>query len=123
MRPAAGTQSVVKATAYFVGIFVGFWGLVFLIAAGAANTLPRLTIGIALLAAGLFIIKFARSKVPEQRIVHQVDLSGDVHAEQLKCKVCGAPLDKDSITVKAGGVFVDCPYCGTHYQIEEEPKW
>ena len=30
---------------------------------------------------------------------------------------------KDSIEVKAGAVFVQCPYCGAGYQMEEQAKW
>ena len=41
----------------------------------------------------------------------------------MTCKNCGGTLERDSIALREGGVFVDCPYCGTSYQIEEEPKW
>jgi uncharacterized Zn-finger protein len=32
-------------------------------------------------------------------------------------------LNKESMEVKLGAVFIDCPYCHSQYQIEEEPKW
>jgi DNA-directed RNA polymerase subunit RPC12/RpoP len=41
----------------------------------------------------------------------------------MKCRNCGAELSRDSIEVKAGAVFVKCPYCGNDYQVTEEPKW
>jgi hypothetical protein len=52
-----------------------------------------------------------------------VDLSGDITPEKLTCKACGAALAKESVEVRAGGIFVSCPYCHTAYQLEEEPKW
>ncbi len=58
-----------------------------------------------------------------QTIVQQIDLTGDLSLEELKCRACGATLSKDNIDVKAGAVVVSCPYCGTSYEIEEEPKW
>jgi hypothetical protein len=56
-------------------------------------------------------------------IVQQIDLPGDLSLEKMKCQSCGATLSKDSITTRAGAVVIDCPYCGTSYEIEEEPKW
>jgi len=43
--------------------------------------------------------------------------------ETLKCEKCGGELTKDSITVKEGAIFISCPYCGSTYQMVEEPKW
>jgi hypothetical protein len=113
----------VKALAYIIGGALGLVGITFLIASAQARTGPRVIIGLVLIAAALFIAALARSKVPDQRIIQQVDLSGDISPEKLTCKACGAPLDKDSVAVRAGGIFVSCPYCKTSYQLEEEPKW
>lgn len=112
-----------KTGAYVLSGFLGLVGLTFLIAAGQSNTLPRVIIGVVLIATAVFIGVIARWKVPDQRIIQQIDLSGDVSAEKLTCESCGAPLEKDTISVKAGAIVVDCPYCGTSYQLEEEPKW
>ena len=112
-----------KTLAYLIGGLLGLVGVIFIIAAGQAKPIPRIVIGLVLLGAGIFVARIARMKVPDQRIIQEIDLSGDVHPEEMKCNACGGPLDKDSISVRAGGIFVDCPYCGTSYQIEEEPKW
>jgi len=109
--------------AYLLSGMVGLLGLIFLIASGQGNTLPRMIIGLVLIATAVVIGAIVRAKLPEQRIIQQIDLSGDVSTEQLTCKACGAPLSKENITVKAGAIIVDCPYCGTSYQLEEEPKW
>jgi len=112
-----------KTASYLIAVVLGLGGLIFLIAAGQSNTMPRAIIGVVLLAAAVFMLFLARSKGPETKITHQIDLSGDVHAEELKCKSCGANLDQKSVTLREGGIFVQCPYCGTSYQLEEEPKW
>ena len=62
-------------------------------------------------------------KAPQKQVVQKIDLSGDVHAEQMSCQACGGKLTSNNVAVKAGAVFVHCPYCGTEYQLEEEPKW
>jgi len=78
------------------------------------------------LAVGVFVfLRIRRSKeaAGPQEIIQKIDLSGDIELEKLKCQSCGAELDKDSITVKEGAIFVSCPYCGAAYQMVEEPKW
>ena len=93
----------------------------------------RLAIGGCLTVVGLLLIAGAgvlmyrsykkhQAEKP-QTIVQQIDLTGDLSLEELKCRACGATLSKDSIDVKAGAVVVTCPYCATSYEIEEEPKW
>jgi len=76
-----------------------------------------------MLGGAAFLVAFGRSKVPETKIIQEIDLSGDVALEEMHCNACGASLDSDSVKVEAGAIFVHCPYCGTSYQIEEEPKW
>jgi hypothetical protein len=112
-----------KTAAYLLSGVVGFLGLIFLIASAQANTLPRLIIGLVLIATAVVIGAIVRAKLPEQRIIQQIDLTGDITPEKLTCNACGAPLSKDSVTVKAGAIVVSCPYCGTSYQLEEAPKW
>ncbi|HUU56662.1 MAG TPA: hypothetical protein VMW93_04915 [bacterium] len=93
----------------------------------------RLGVGVCLNVLGLLLIAGAgvlmyrsykryQAEKP-QTIVQQIDLTGDLSLERLKCQSCGATLAKDNIDVKAGAVVVTCPYCGTSYEIEEEPKW
>jgi transcription elongation factor Elf1 len=77
-----------------------------------------------LIAAGAVVYLFrAKPQVTQSTVVQQIDLSGDVNLETMKCKVCGAPLAKDSLEVKAGAIFITCNHCGSSYQFEEEPKW
>jgi hypothetical protein len=83
-------------------------------------------IGIIALAVGFFIfmrIRRLRATEQPQEIVQKIDLSGDIELETLKCQKCGGELQKDSVSVREGAVFIDCPYCGSAYQMVEEPKW
>jgi len=89
-----------------------------------------ITVGIGLvittLAVGVFVfLRIRRSKAEAQKteIVQKIDLSGDIELAKITCQNCGGELNKDSITVREGAIFVDCPYCGASYQMVEEPKW
>jgi hypothetical protein len=77
-----------------------------------------------LLGGGIAILWIAYKKRDQKiEVVQKVDISGDVDLETLKCRNCGAALDKSAVKVVAGAVMVTCPYCGTSYQIEEKPMW
>ena len=86
-----------------------------------------LLVGIILVGVGVAIVWVVRTRgpAPIQQITQQleVDMPGDTTLETLKCRNCGAQLDKDSVSLAAGAVVINCPYCGTTYQIAEEPKW
>jgi len=41
----------------------------------------------------------------------------------MNCKNCGGALKADNVKMLAGAPTVACPYCGTTYQLTEEPKW
>jgi hypothetical protein len=108
----------------FAGLLVLF-GLLFAAAAVASGIWQRWILAVILAGAGLAVIYFLKMKLPEQRIevTQKIDLSGDVSLEQMHCKNCGAALDSKSVSLQAGAIFVECPYCETSYQIEEAPKW
>jgi len=113
----------VKTASYVLAGLLGLGGLIFLVGAVQGNTLTRIITGVVLIGAAILLSFLGRIKTPQPTVVQQIELPGDLHAEQLKCDACGATLDPESVSVKAGGIFVECPYCGTSYQIEEEPKW
>ncbi len=110
-----------QIASYFIAGLLALGGLTFLIA--PPFSFRRLIVAVGMLAGAAFMVYLARMRTPDTKIIQEIELSGDVHAEQMKCQQCGAPLEKKSIAVRAGGIFVDCPYCGAHYQLEEEPKW
>jgi hypothetical protein len=98
-------------------------------AAGSSQIVSRLIVGVVSLAIGVVIIWVVRTRgpAPVQQITQQVDLQlemgGDVNVEKLKCQSCGAELSKDSVSLVQGAVMINCPYCGSTYQLTEEPKW
>lgn len=112
-----------KIASYIIAALLAILGFIFL--TGSQGQIIRLVIGLVLFVAAGAVIYLFRSKpqVTQSTIVQQIDLSGDVNLETMKCKVCGAPLAKDSLVVKAGAIFITCGHCGSSYQFEEEPKW
>jgi hypothetical protein len=53
----------------------------------------------------------------------KIDLPGDTQLEEMKCRSCGGTLSSDNIKLVDGAPMVNCPYCGTAYQLTEDPKW
>ena len=96
------------------------------ILAGFSNASHFLT-GIILAGVG-FVLIFLASRIktePDQPdIVNvNVDLPGNVSMDTIKCKSCGGTLSQKDIKLVAGAPVVTCPFCGTSYQLTEEPKW
>jgi DNA-directed RNA polymerase subunit RPC12/RpoP len=123
-------MSTGKIIGYIVAGILLFFGILWLLSAFSAEATSsggRLLVGGILVVLGLGIIVAIRLREPkpEQQVtVHQqIDIGGDVEMEALKCKSCGAQLDKSAISTAQGAVVVTCPYCHATYQIVEEPKW
>jgi predicted RNA-binding Zn-ribbon protein involved in translation (DUF1610 family) len=120
-----------KIIGYAAVAILWIFGLLFLLSAfspQAPSQGGRLLTGIILFGIGAGIIwLMKKQRIKETTtttiIEHQVDLTGDVALDQLQCKSCGGTLSKDNVSVAAGAVMISCPYCGTQYQITEEPKW
>ena len=75
-----------------------------------------------------FVLIFLASRIKTEPdlpdIVNvNVDLPGNVSMDTIKCKSCGGALAPKDIKLVAGAPVVTCPYCGTTYQLTEEPKW
>jgi hypothetical protein len=128
--------TIITIPAVIVACILIFFGVLFIWGAFTPEgdegwiTIGAITvaIGIAIitLAVGFFIfmrIRRLRESEQPQEIVQKIDLSGDIELETLKCQKCGGELQKDSVSVREGAVFIDCPYCGSAYQMVEEPKW
>jgi DNA-directed RNA polymerase subunit RPC12/RpoP len=123
-------MSTGKIIGYVISGILVLFGVLYLLAAFAADTANpggRLVVGAILVGIGLGLVALIklREPKPERKITveQKIDLTGEVELEKLKCRNCGAELDKSSITVTEGAVIVSCPYCGASYQIVEEPKW
>jgi hypothetical protein len=76
---------------------------------------------------GFIMIFFATRAEPPaetgQNVTVNIDLPGQVGMDTIKCKSCGGVLSEKDIKLVAGAPVVTCPFCGTTYQLSEEPKW
>jgi hypothetical protein len=105
----------------------GFLVFSFLFILGSSNDVNLFPTGIILAGLG-FVLIFLATRIktePDQPdIVNvNVDLPGNVSMDTIKCKSCGGALAPKDIKLVAGAPVVTCPYCGTTYQLTEEPKW
>ena len=106
-----------------------FFGFIFLLSAGS-NLLTsdqqvlRLIEGGILLLVGSAIAyaSYAVSRKP-QTIIHQVEVSGQMKAAALRCPNCSASIDASQIHIFKGVPYATCSYCGTTFEVTEEPKW
>ena len=119
-----------RTAGYIIAAILIFFGVLFIWAAFTPdNVHPFVSIlkGVITVGVGLAIVVLIRKNEPKPaqkiEIVQKIDLAGKSLPEQMKCKQCGAPLSKDTVAVKEGAVFINCPYCQSTYQITEEPKW
>jgi cytochrome c biogenesis protein CcdA len=119
-----------RAAGYIIAAILIFFGVLFLMSARTEYTQnpgARIITGLVLIAVGIAITLVIRKTMPQPgqkiEIVQKIDLAGKSLPEQMKCRQCGAPLAKDTVSVKEGAVFINCPYCQSTYQITEEPKW
>ena len=122
-------MSTGKIIGYVAAGILVFFGVLWLWSAFSSTGSPggRLLVGGLLVLIGLGIIVAVRLREPKPKqeitIRQQIDLAGDVEMETLKCRNCGSQLDKSAISTAQGAIVVSCPYCGTTYQMTEEPKW
>jgi Zn finger protein HypA/HybF involved in hydrogenase expression len=105
-----------KALALVFSSVVFIIGLAFLITGRAA-------IGLLLFAVALLLVYLAFKKKETVVVQQRLDIGGEIGTRLLKCRNCGAELQKEAMEVKLGAVFISCPYCHSQYQLEEEPKW
>jgi predicted Zn finger-like uncharacterized protein len=56
-------------------------------------------------------------------VIQQLEISGQMKAAQIKCPNCGGSINADQIKIVSGVPYVKCPYCGTTFEVTEEPKW
>ena len=101
-----------------------FFAVIFALAASVQATTARLATSGILFIIGLAIVVgiYAVTRKPKT-VVQRIELSGKIHAAQIKCPNCGASIDANQIKIVQGVPYVTCPYCGTTFEVAEEPKW
>lgn len=105
-----------KVLALIFSFIVFVIGLAFLITG-------RFAVGLLLIAVSLFLAYLAFRHREAVVLQQKIEIGGDVSSQLLKCRNCGAELNRESMEMKLGAVFIACPYCHSQYQLEEEPKW
>lgn len=83
-------------------------------------------IGVGFLGGGVLLILRGQAKGQVgggDAITYKIDLPAQTKVEQMQCRSCGGALKADNVKMIAGAPTVECPFCGTVYQLTEEPKW
>lgn len=121
-------------TLFIIGLILAFFGFVYVTASsGPGGSSGELGTGIGLgVAAVVFLgggagLVYAAMRGQKTEVVQQVtmnvDLPGSTKISAVTCRNCGAPLKPENIKMVGGAPMVECPYCGTTYQLTEAPKW
>jgi DNA-directed RNA polymerase subunit RPC12/RpoP len=108
----------------FAVAIIFFFGLIFALAASVEQTATRLTISLILFATGtgLVYIIYVSTRQPT-KIIQQLEISGRMKAASIRCPNCSASVNANQIKIVSGVPYATCPYCGTVFEVVEEPKW
>jgi predicted Zn finger-like uncharacterized protein len=118
---------IVKAITILGAIAVAmlfFFAIVFALAASVQATATRLVTSGLLFIIGLAVIVgiYYVTRKPKT-VIQRLEVSGQMQAAAIKCPNCSASIDANQIKIVAGVPYVKCPYCGTTFEVTEEPKW
>jgi hypothetical protein len=118
-----------KLIMYIAAAILIFFGVLFVWGAGGAQGGGWTWVcgGAVSVLFGFGLIWFAsrqpRAAGGEPNVTLKVDLPAQSKIEAMTCKNCGGALKAENIKMLAGAPTVECPFCGTTYQLVEEPKW
>ncbi len=123
------TQIIGAVIGAIAAAVVFFFAVIFALASSyqlltAAEAQARLITSIILFVIGIAIVVgvYFITRTPKT-IVQRLEVSGQMHAAQIKCPNCGGSINADQIKINQGVPYVKCPYCGTTFEVTEEPKW
>lgn len=119
-------MSAGKIIGYIFAAIAIFFGILFIWGAfSPQGKIGWILVGAISVLIGAGIIWWAgrRTTAGNSEVTMKVDLSGDVNLDALSCKSCGGQLSAEHVEMVAGAPMVECPYCGTSYQLTEDPKW
>ena len=116
-----------KIIANIFAAIVIFFGVLFVWGAfSAEGTVAWVLIGGIGIITGFGVIYFANKKPPAEEVQNiqlNIELPGDMDVEKLTCNNCAGQLSMEDVKLSSGAAFVNGPYCGTAYQLTEQPKW
>jgi DNA-directed RNA polymerase subunit RPC12/RpoP len=118
------TPIPVKIVTLFGAIAVAvlfFFAVVFALAASVQEPLTRLAASGLLFVMGIAIAYYITRK--PKTVIQRLEVSGQMKAASIKCPNCGASVDANQIKIVSGVPYATCPYCGTTFEVTEEPKW
>jgi predicted Zn finger-like uncharacterized protein len=100
------------------------WFFAVIFAMASSDDSSRFFTSVILFVVGLAIVAgiYYTTRKPKT-VIQQLEVSGQMHAAQIKCPHCSANIDASQIQINAGVPYVKCPYCGTTFEVTEEPKW
>ena len=103
---------------------VFFFAVIFALAASVQATLTRLvTSGILFVIGVAIIVGIYYTTRKPKTVIQRLEVSGQMKAASIKCPNCSASVDANSIKIVSGVPYATCPYCGTTFEVTEEPKW
>jgi DNA-directed RNA polymerase subunit RPC12/RpoP len=103
---------------------VFFFAVIFALASSVQATLTRLVTSGFLFIIGIAIIIgiYYTTRKPKT-IIQRLEVSGQMKATSIKCPNCSASVGVNQIKIMSGVPYATCPYCGTTFEVTEEPKW
>jgi hypothetical protein len=122
-------MSAGRIIAYLVAAILIFFGVLFIWATFSPNgQIGWLVVGVISVGIGLALIWLGSRMKPApasagSNVTLDIDLPENVELDTMKCKACGGVLKPENISMVAGAPVVTCPYCGTTYQLTEDPRW
>ena len=101
-----------------------FFAVIFALASSVQATLTRLVTSGFLFIIGIAIIVgiYYTTRKPKT-VIQRLEVSGQMKATSIKCPNCSASVDVNQIKIVSGVPYATCPYCGTTFEVTEEPKW
>jgi DNA-directed RNA polymerase subunit RPC12/RpoP len=106
-----------------------FFAVIFALASSASTVTAQIAQTRLLISGMLFIIGIAiivgiyyTTRKPKT-VIQRLEVSGQMKAVSIKCPNCSASIDANSIKIVSGAPYATCPYCGTTFEVTEEPKW
>ena len=111
-----------KIIAYIAAAILIFFGVLFVWGAGGAQGGGWTWVcgGALSVLFGFGLIWFASQRLAkpgDTNVALKVDLPAQTKIEQMNCKNCGGALKAENVKMIAGAPTVECPYCGTTYQL------
>ncbi len=87
-------------------------------------TTTRIVVSLMLFIVGIAVIAgiYFTTRKPKT-VIQQLEISGQMKAAAIKCPNCGAAVDANKIKIVQGVPYATCPYCGTTFEVTEEPEW